>query len=299
MKKIILLSFLILLIFTFGFRFNNRSANNEFEKFLKKSGYTSIPLGIAYTDGKETAVDAFYISKGEVTNFQYQEFLSYLKVNNDLEKLAICKVDSANWSTKTWINKGMEEHYHKHPAYQNYPVVNISHEAAELYCAFVSESLSKRFGISIELRLPKYEEYIRAARGDNQTCKYAWNSSSTRNDKGQILGNFARIGEECVARNVETGKLEVNLAGINTSSDVSQMDVLAPSISYWPNTMGVYNLCGNAAEMLFQKGTAVGGSWYDTGFDTRIESKKSFLGPDKTVGFRVVFNYSSINLNSK
>jgi formylglycine-generating enzyme required for sulfatase activity len=289
MKKTAILSLVVLILI--GLTSYGVKSKKSFEKFLKKSAYTFVPSGKTFVDGKETTVNAFYMSKGEVTNFQYQEFLSYLKKNNELDKLKICQVDSAGWSSKTSSNKGMQDFYHSHPAYRNYPVVNITHEAAELYCEFVRKALGEAFpGTDLVVRLPSYAEYVRAARGDNQNMRYGWNSNETRNKDGQILGNFTRIGEECVSRNPETGKFEINLNGISPVADGSS-DVLAPSESYWPNQFGIYNLSGNAAEMINTPGIAYGGAWNSPGYDVRIESKREFTGADKAVGFRVVFSY--------
>lgn len=289
MKKSAIFLILVTAYFVTAFQTEKQATAKDFEKFLKKSAYTFVPSGKTFVDGKETTVQGFYISKGEVTNFQYKEFLNYLKVNQEWEKLKICQIDSANWSPNKVTNKGMESFYHQHPAYNEFPVVNISHEAAQLYCQFVADAFMKRFQVGVTVRLPEYAEYVRAARGDEPNRVYAWGSNETRNAKGQVLGNFTRIGEECVTRNPETGKLEVNLAGIQTVA--GGLDILAPSVSYWPNAFGVYNLSGNAAEMIATKGFAYGGSWNDPGFDVQIEAKKAFTGTDKTVGFRVVFSY--------
>jgi formylglycine-generating enzyme required for sulfatase activity len=293
MKKIILLTLTISLLLSVGFQKNNTTKKNDFQKFLKKSSYQFIPSGKAYVDSTEVNVQSFYISKGEVTNKHYQEFLSYLKATNEIEKLTICQIDSVNWSERKWKNKGMEEHYHLHPAYRDYPVVNISHEAAELYCEYITDQLNHNFpGVNIVARLPTFSEYVRAARGESEDMTYGWNSMTTRNNKGQPLGNFQRICEECITQNQETGKLEINLNGLYQPLQLNY-DIIAPSISYWPNQFGLYNLSGNVAEMIDEKGVAVGGSWLSPGYDVRIESKKPFTGKEITVGFRVVFSYLS------
>jgi sulfatase modifying factor 1 len=292
MKKSFTLSFLLFLVFAAGLSSFKPAPNKFFEKFLKKSAYTFIPSGKAYVNNQEQTVQSFYISKGEVTNFQYQEFLSYLKANNETEKLKICQIDTMNWVNSNSSSALIASHYHDHPAYRDYPVVNISHQAAELYCEFVRKALGEAFpGIDVLVRLPSYTEYVRAARGEDLNMSYAWNSSTTRNKDGQILGNFTRIGEECITRNKETGKFEVNIEGLPTYATNGANDILAPSVSYWPNQFGVYNLSGNAAEMINEKGVAVGGSWNNPGYDVRIDSRKEFTGTDKTVGFRVVFTY--------
>jgi hypothetical protein len=47
-------------------------------------------------------------------------------------------------------------------------------------------------------------------------------------------------------------------------------------------------MCGNAAEMINEKGIAVGGSWNDYGGDIHILSFTNYKGPAPTVGFRPV-----------
>jgi formylglycine-generating enzyme required for sulfatase activity len=292
MKKTFTIALLVSVFFVLGLSKLAPNPKKAFEKFLKTSAYTFIPEGKVFVNNQEKSVNGFYISKGEVTNRQYKEFLKYLKDNNEIEKLKICQIDSSNWSTENSFSVAFVSHYHSHPSYYNYPVVNISHEAAELYCGFISAALSINFpGIIVTCRLPSYTEYVRAARGDDPNMSYGWNSSLTRNKDGQILGNFTRLGEECITRNKETGKFEVSLSGLQTHTSGS-FDILAPSESYWPNQFGVYNLSGNAAEMISEKGIAVGGSWKNPGYDVRIDSKTEFSESDKTVGFRVVFDYS-------
>jgi formylglycine-generating enzyme required for sulfatase activity len=70
------------------------------------------------------------------------------------------------------------------------------------------------------------------------------------------------------------------------SNDYS--DVTAPVKSYWPNAFGVYNLNGNVAEMIAEKGIALGGSWRDTGYDVRSSSETTYKEPSPSIGFRMV-----------
>ncbi len=291
MKRKLYSTYFVLISLSFGILSFHPPVKKSFEKFLKKSTYTYIPSGNAWIDGQEKSVSGFYMSKGEVSNFQYLEFLTFLKSNNQIDKLKICQIDSLNWNNQSNTNSKMTEFYHTHPAYRNYPVVNISHEAAELYCEYISQALSTKYpGVEVVCRLPTYDEYVRASRGDDPKIAYGWNSNETRNSQGQILGNFARIGEECISKNSETGKFEVNLKGIPPFA-YTHNDLLAPSESFWKNQFGLYNLSGNAAEMIDEPGIACGGSWSDPGFDVRIDSKKAYKNTDKTVGFRVVFSY--------
>ena len=74
-------------------------------------------------------------------------------------------------------------------------------------------------------------------------------------------------------------------------SETGSVDIVAPSESYWPNEYGIYNLNGNVAEMIAEDGIAVGGSWQNTGYDVRIESKNTYTNPNPLTGFRVVMTF--------
>jgi hypothetical protein len=57
--------------------------------------------------------------------------------------------------------------------------------------------------------------------------------------------------------------------------------------SFFPNSLGMYNMCGNVAEMIEEKGIAKGGSYADPAYMVRIASDKSYLKPTADIGFRV------------
>jgi formylglycine-generating enzyme required for sulfatase activity len=61
----------------------------------------------------------------------------------------------------------------------------------------------------------------------------------------------------------------------------------APVRCYFPNDMGFYDVVGNVAEMISERGKACGGSWNDPPDKSTIRSIKEYDGPDETVGFRV------------
>ena len=58
--------------------------------------------------------------------------------------------------------------------------------------------------------------------------------------------------------------------------------------SHHPNGLGLFNMCGNVAEMVYERGVAYGGSYLDPGYDIRIDSEKPYNGPSPLVGFRVI-----------
>jgi len=265
-------------------------------KYAKKTldGFCSfIPSGNSLVDGDTISVQSFYMSSSEVTNIQYREFLFDLRRNGDLEAYNIAKIDSAGWTKKSDFKflESMRNLYHMHPAYHNYPVVNVTKEGAELYCKWLTgkyDSLSNG-EMKLSFRIPTRAEWIRAASGENIGSTYSWSGPYLRNGEGHMLANFLGMGSENITRNAETGEMEVIKTGHLSTYD--EAFLVAPAESYFPNHFGLYNMNGNVSEMVSDGNYAVGGDWYSPGYDIRNSSIKEINGPEPTVGFRVVTTF--------
>lgn len=270
-------------------------AQNDAKKIVKslKQDFSFIPSGSITMDEKVVSVQSFYMQNGEITNRQYLVFLNGLKSSGQLEKLKIAQIDTNQWATSFGSMEAYKQYYHSHPAYLDYPVVNVSHEAALLYCDWLNGNMGSVNGLPgvYKFRLPERVEYIRAARGDNPSVNYSWGTNFLRNEDGKIQCNFLQFGSENIQKNEETNKFEVVPMDLDIGSISGSWDIVAPSKSYWPNDFGIYNLNGNVAEMIAEDGIAVGGSWRNTGYDVRIESKSTYAGPNPMTGFRVVMTF--------
>lgn len=260
----------------------------NYKKALKVlNGFCSyVPSGNSVLEGDTTSVQSFYMSKTEITNIQYREFLAYLKQHNKLDEWKSAQVDSSMWTTKNSMNSKYETYYHAHPAYNDYPVVNVSRANAEAYCAWLNrmyDSISNG-EMKIKFRIPTHAEYIRAARGDNHMWVYPWGGRYLQNTKGEVLCNFLRLDETNITRVDDGYAVKVlpnyGMAGV--------YDILAPAKSYWPNDFGIYNLSGNCSEIIADKEILVGGNWSSPGYDVRIESEMPYTGASPKTGFRVV-----------
>jgi formylglycine-generating enzyme required for sulfatase activity len=246
-----------------------------------------IPSGNALVGTDTVSVQAFYMSKTEITNFQYNEFLWYLKRHERWDDLKVAQVDSTKWNQNGWGNNAYAQHYHRHPAYKEYPVVNITKEGAELYCEWLTmmyDSISQG-AMKIKFRIPTRAEQIRAARGDDHFAVYPWKGAYLRNSKGSYLCNFLALNEENIARS-ESGGFEVKL--FEGTGVTHYSDILAPAKSYWPNEFGIYNISGNVSEMIADENVVLGGDWRSPGYNVRITSSKPYTGAGPEVGFRVV-----------
>lgn len=57
--------------------------------------------------------------------------------------------------------------------------------------------------------------------------------------------------------------------------------------SYFPNYFELYNMCGNVAEMIEEKGLVKGGSYNDPAHNVRISSEVKYSKPQADIGFRI------------
>jgi formylglycine-generating enzyme required for sulfatase activity len=271
--------------------------------------------------------DNLYAMGSEVTNIEYYTFLSWLEDygKGDLKKKCDFNLDGYPTSVKEFYQRyhqpGDPRSDHKRnrrdsvTSYNSYPAVNVSYEGAVEYCKWLTERYNentkkKRFK-KVLFRLPTLNEWQIAALGDpkfqswqlfdnmvevivakdtmnvfkgerkkmkvDDTILYPWFKvyfmrSRVYNQFGCYLGNF---------------KIDVDRNCPSRARAYDGWTMMARTESYFPNDMGLYDVCGNVAEMIDEKGRACGGSWKELPEEGTIQSVKTYYGPDETVGFRV------------
>lgn len=258
--------------------------------------YGFVKAGQVLVEKDTFSVQSFLMTKGEVTNFEYQFFLKDLLERGEVEKYKIANIDSLNWMGESCVNQKYVDYYHRHPAYRNYPVVNISKEGAELFCEWATEKFNQLLpeGQKIKFRLPLKAEWLRASCGDNLDAVYTWKGPYLRNSKGAFLANFVQVGESSIARD-DKGEFVIVPNGYARYDEYGS-DIITASLSYFPNEFGIYNMNGNVAELLADSDEVIGGSWYDAGYDIRNRSVKKYTGSSPTVGFRMVTTINTSDL---
>jgi formylglycine-generating enzyme required for sulfatase activity len=219
-----------------------------------------------------------WMQKTEVTNAEFRAFLDEVKQNGNLDGYYAYYPDSTGWSSISSATAPFEVHYFSNPVFDNFPVVNISYEAAVAYCQWLTHKYAnqsnKAFG-NVSFRLPTREEWMLAARGGKGDGRpYPWKGEELRDKKNQKLANFRDEG------NIGTITLPT---GINERTFVT-----SPVNSFLANEIGLFCMSGNVAEMVAEKGVAVGGSYLENENNIRIESKKEVKGVSADVGFRVI-----------
>jgi formylglycine-generating enzyme required for sulfatase activity len=307
MKKLGYLLLLLPLLFAFG-----KNKKPQTSKYLTKH-YVKVPAGKVYMhpdrikiekldsfkmlDARSAALapqrffdhgldscSEFYVSSTEITNINWKEFLSYLKQEGRMEEYNANILDTTVWRTALAYNEPFVDYYYWHPAYKDYPAVGMTLIQAQAYASWLTEIFAMRDQeVKITFSVPTKKQWIRAARGETSGF-YPWGGPYMRNSKGIYLSNFKRFDAQNIRYNRE--KQEYQVVPFNNSS--STMTITAPAESYYPNQFGVYNMSGNVAELVSNDTVAMGGSWNDTGYDVRVESKQPAIDAKSTIGFRVV-----------
>lgn len=234
---------------------------------------------------QRVSASSFYMSKYELTNQRYREFLADIKNKVTSEEFESLRVDSTGWERSEFVRYGepLKTHYYRHPAYADFPLVNITYEAANRYCRWLQEKLqAANPDYTLSVTLPTKQEWIFAAVAFHGSAIYPWKGRDLINEKGQYRCNFRKIGDEMITRNKSDGRPEIKSAdGYQTASFFT-----ANVKSYEPNDFKLYNMGGNVAEMISEKGKAMGGSWNDFGGDVTVTSETQYTSPAATVGFR-------------
>ena len=226
-------------------------------------------------DTMRVTIAPFRMLETEVTNASYNLFLDDLKAQGRMADYEKAQIDTTRAILVT--------HYGTHPAfppYPPYPVSCISHEGAMLFCRWLTEKMG---GDEWEYTLPTTDQWKHAAHGGLIYNTYPIGGPYLTNRNGEPLYNFLRVGDESITK--QDGKYVV----VINKDPFHLIDNLPdPAKSRHPNNYGLYNMSGNVAEMVAERGIAYGGSYLDPGYDIRIDSEKPYDGPSPLVGFRVI-----------
>jgi formylglycine-generating enzyme required for sulfatase activity len=232
--------------------------------------------------------DTLYAYRYETSNGEYNLFLQSLKANPSLYEK--CLIDTTGWLSLPGYQEPMVNYYHKHPAFANHPVVNISYEAAIEYCRWITvlyNSDPKRKFNKVEFSLPTVGEWVKAAQGGRANAIFPWAGFYMRQKTGEYLCNFTHIAESLIISDKD-GKPVVSESATEFAGSLSDNGFYTARVnSFHPNTFGIYNMSGNVAEMTTEKGMTKGGSWKSYGGEVTIQSSKVYDDPSPCVGFRV------------
>lgn len=147
------------------------------------------------------------------------------------------KKATSSGDTTCWVNdfrnsdnEAYLRSYFSNPAYNDYPVVGVTWEQANAFCAWRTDYLLKGLGPEARFvqryRLPTEAEWEYAARGKNQN-EFPWENQDVKNGDGCFYANF----KPDRGNYTKDGNLITSKVGI-----------------YSPNSNGLYDMAGNVAE---------------------------------------------------
>lgn len=236
-----------------------------------------------YGPKKTYTMRAFYMLETEVTNKTYNMFLEDLKAQGRTEDYEKARMHSENWLTFQQHNESAKTYYDNCPAYQYYPAVNIPYEGAVMFCQWLTE---KAGNSEWEYTLPSLVQWMGAAQCGHDDAVYSTGGPFLTNAEGKPYFAYRHVGDEWITKGDSSYQV---VEGEMYPKPLYQSGALPnPAKSLYVNAYGLYNMCGNVAEMVYERGIAVGGSWQDPGYDIRIESTKFYTEPTPLIGFRVI-----------
>ncbi len=163
-----------------GFQVNNKFKRGPGPGLVEIEGGVFVMSGSAiaipgqelseYNHKRETTVSSFYMDETEVSNTNWLEYLNWIRTNfpTDYEYYYNELPDTLVWRRPLSYNEPYVDNYLRHPAYQDYPVVGVSWEQAERYCAWRTDRVNE-----LLLRERGYMTSFRDLNGSNGTAANA------------------------------------------------------------------------------------------------------------------------------
>lgn len=303
----------------------------EYKKSIVQApeGFEFIQPGSFNYKDNATSVTAFWAMETEVCNLSWMIFLNYLIENNLNEDLSKCIPNNPNWKIKMNLetdtvltkNKFDKSNLYKHLPFPKKfissnsfddlpisyfafePIVGISKEAAYIFAKWLTEM----YDTDIDFRLPSEPEWEYMAQAGLNFIPYAWGGPYTRNYKGQFLAKYRTtiweenkiMGDTTQAKIIDKSLFDEIVKNQNSEftqyvSDSNWYNPNSPNLiaSFSENEWGLYDICGNAAEMIHNQNKTKGGSWASGAYFIQITNEEKWDGsPSDCVGFRLVQAY--------
>ena len=235
--------------------------------------------------------DTLYIDQTEIANVHWREYWYYVNRFDSVNSYKALP-DTLVWRDSIIYTEPLVEYYFRHPSFNNYPAVGISYEQAIEFCkwrTFVvnlgmymdenklrnfEEHLNDSFPIKVYYRLPTKKEWEMVASGKLpvQEFPYGYKDVYTKwKDKKVRMFNCIFPGDPSPF-----------------TDSIIEARYTQGIKSFFPNSFGTYNMIGNLAEMVSEKGTAKGGSFFHPLDSCKIFLDQHYERTEAWLGFRCV-----------
>jgi formylglycine-generating enzyme required for sulfatase activity len=307
----------------------NTDKEDLVNNFLNRNSSSEIPYFPGTFNAKSTEghfrpiSDKIFAEEAEVRNEQYNEFLAYLTQHGLKDLYDKYKFDFSRYEEPalafmtTYSLPRPDSKKNRH--YNNYPAVNISFEAANAYCDWLTQqynNATERKYKKVKFRLPTLDEWQIAAASIKNPTSWKLNDQEvevkitpqgsefdknpelrkvTLDDPEILYPWFRYFGLRNTPLNVKDcylGNFKSEPCGCpgykgNKPTHGDGFAMMSPTKTYFPNDIGLYDVVGNVAEMISEKGKACGGSWNQPPSESTMRSVSIYENPDPAVGFRV------------
>ncbi len=230
--------------------------------------------------GTVKIADNLYMDQTEVSNKDWRDFMNWNKIKYGIDSE---KYLSTIPNASVWQNKVLEENYLEAPQFNNYPVVGISYEQAVSYCDWRTNQLNEslyRTEHKLSNSTDLSDESIPTVFKCRIPTKKEWETISTI--------DYSEKTKKLMSKKRYANNPLYNIAQPNANNKKGIISITTDVKSFWPNEKGVYNLIGNVAEMIQEKGVAKGGSWKQTLEEINAQKEFNYTEPNNWVGFRCV-----------
>jgi hypothetical protein len=274
---------------------------------LNKGLYTKIPAYKTVYAGQPVILDGFAIRNIGITNLEYKTFLADLLAQNRNEDYLKCQVLNENWNKQGYPN--LANTYFQDRAYNDFPVVNVSYEAAKLYCKWLEDEtqsyiLQNNLKLKpLQIRLPYDEEWVFAAREGYAKIAFEKGYNTIYDEAVGLVNRSFTNRVELVKKHAERVDTLYSYFATNRY-DWSEKEITdfyntglgyykaEPADTIYIERMKVLGKFGHVSEMVPQKNTTKlwlsGLSWKNKEEYKKLESEFKANTSSPFVGFRII-----------
>jgi hypothetical protein len=201
--------------------------------------------------------------------------------------------------------------YFTNPYYDYFPVVGLSYEQVQAFCAWRGRIITKMINrskpgspdslatehIVVETRLPTEAEWEQAA----LTRRGLPYGTKCIQLPVKVNPKAATYFKQRSGSSASVGQIKADITAYNQTQPVRPfincnlpepyfLHLASPGYVYGGRTNDylLYNLLGNAAEMIQERGIAKGGSYLDPLTACTTTARSQYTGPSPAVGFRCI-----------